>query len=219
LIVAMVGVTVACGAKGKTGGEATTWMEKDVEPVEGEAAEREAVDAAVAAPENLLIAGHAQARYSFVVPEGLGRLRGLLVGEGESQQELNAAGPDGVGIAGQTPIAFDSVAVFSDPLGLGVDMGAVSPALKAEMFAQYEAFMSERFPSATEAREVRIGPHVALRIDLPRVEMRDRPLRSGRHYLVLDGAVTVSVDCLWTAANAERMSAACDAVTSSLRRR
>jgi hypothetical protein len=50
------------------------------------------------------------------------------------------------------------------------------------------------------------------------VVMPDRPVRHGRHYLVFDHAVTASVDCLWTEAEAVRMSTACDAVANSLER-
>jgi hypothetical protein len=193
-------------------------MEEDVEPQA--VASEPTVGAAPVRPEgHVLVAGHAAARYAFVVPTGLARLRGVTAADGESPEELSAQGPDGVGLPGPHPIALDSIVVFSDPLGVGVDMGTASPAARAEIVDRYHAFLRERFPSASTARLTTIGPHTAIRIDLPRVEMPDRPLRSGRHYLVLDGTVTVSVDCVWTAEHAERIAAACDAVAASLRRR
>lgn len=164
-----------------------------------------------------LVAGHADARYELAIPPGLTRLRGVLAGD-HDPRELSAAGPDGVGLRADTEVWLDVIVVFSDPMGLGPDMGAIAPADRDTLVAMYGEGIRERFPSATAPRLVSIGAHTAARIELPRVEMPDRPVRSGRHYLVLDGGVTVSVDCMWTETNAERMAAACDAVAASLRR-
>lgn len=165
-----------------------------------------------------LVAGHADARYEFTIPRGLSRLRGMLAKPGEDPRELSEAGPDGVGLPSFTSVSYDSIGVFSDPRGLGVDMGAVPAAERDRIVKIYGEVMLQRFPSATAPLHTSIGPHAAIRIDVPRIEMPDRPVRSGRHYLILDGRVTVSVDCLWTEANAAQMSEACDAVASSLRR-
>lgn len=217
---------VACGGKGRRDAEAPSWMEEDVEPAR-EAAAGEEVGAEPAAPVAhaearpegaVMVAGHAAARYELVIPAGLVRLGGMI-SEGHEQAEVDAAGPVAVGMPGQVPIAFDAIAVFSDPLGLGIDMITAPAEERADMVRRYDQLMHGRFPSALPARLVRVGAFTAIRIDMPRVEMRDRPVRAGRHYLLLDGTATASVDCLWTKENAERMAAACDAVTSSLRRR
>lgn len=164
-----------------------------------------------------LVAGHADARYEFAVPAGLLRLRGAA--PDVDPRELSFYGADGIGNPTRGTVSLDSIVVFSDPEGLGADLQAIAPAARDQLLTKYSEFVQERFPSATTPRLVSVGAHTALRIDLPRVEMPDRPVRSGRHYLVLDGVVTVSVDCLWAKASAEQMSAACDAVAASLRRK
>lgn len=166
----------------------------------------------------IYVAGHVDARYEFVAPAALGRLRGVALQEGDDPRELDHYGPDGVGIPGQEPVALDGVLVFSDPLGLGVDMTAAPAEARDALASQYAEFIQERFPSASPPRYTKLGPYLAIRFELPRVEMPDRPVRSGRHYLVFDGVATVSVDCLWTKTNAERMSKACDDIAASLRR-
>jgi hypothetical protein len=165
-----------------------------------------------------LVGGHVDARYEFSVPPGLVRLRGILPKPGDDPAELSAAGPDGVGMPGQSPIAFDAIGVFSDPRGLGPDVSALPPADRDRLIGIYGDLLRERFPSATAPKLTTIGAHSAIRIDMPRIEMPDRPVRAGRHYLVLDGVATVSVDCMWTPENAERMSKGCDDVAASLRR-
>jgi hypothetical protein len=174
--------------------------------------------AAEAVDTSTLIAGHHAARYQLAVPAGLRRLRGVLAHHAEDARQLSDQGPDGVGLPSPHDMSFDSIVVFSDPLGLGVDARTVPAAQLDDIVAQYGEIVRARVPSAASPKLAKIGPHAAIRVELPRVEMPDRPVRAGRHYLVLDGSVTVAVDCLWTKVNAERMAAACDAVAASLRR-
>lgn len=166
----------------------------------------------------ILIAGHDDARYELVVPPGLSQLKAVAMQEGDDPRELAASGPVGVGPPTANGLSLDSIMVFSDPLGLGVDMGAVPAEARDRLVTLYGEGLRERIPAARDPQLTSIGPHTAIRIEFPRVEMRNRPARKGRHYLILDGVATVSVDCLWTSANAEQMSKACDAVAASLRR-
>ncbi len=208
---------VACGPKSTPPASAGEFADLDDVELAGAAGAVAPTDV-TRSTEPTLVAGHADARYAFVVPSGLSRLRGVVAQPGDDPRELSLVGPDGVGLPTVTALSLDSVVVFSDPLGLGVDVGDISPAERDRLVALYGEYLRQRFPSATAARQTTIGPHAAVRVDLPQVEMADRPVRSGRHYLILDGAVTVSVDCVWTDEHAERMAAACDAVAASLRR-
>ncbi len=183
----------------------------------GPSGPREPARTARAAAAPTLVAGHADARYEFVIPPGLRRLRGVLA-EGHDPRELSAAGPDGVGLPRGGAVWLDVIVVFSDPLGLGLDPSAIAAAERERIVSMYGEGIRERYPSARPARLVSIDGQLAIHIELPRVEMPDRPVRSGRHYLILDGGATASVDCLWTKANAEQMSAACNALAASVRR-
>jgi hypothetical protein len=212
---ALVVTAAACGGTSKP---AAAPFEDDLAVTDNTVDAPVAEAARVTAPTGTtLIAGHKNARYEFTVPPGLARLTGVALQEGDDPRELSLAGPDGVGIPDPSPFALDGVLVFSDPLGLGVDLTAVTPEARAAIVSKYTEFIQERFPSASPPRYMKIGSHMAFRYELPRVEMPDRPVRAGRHYLVLDGIVTVSVDCLWREANAAPMSTACDAVAASLR--
>lgn len=159
-----------------------------------------------------LVAGHRDARYEFVVPPGF--RSGMRV-KGGDPRELSEAGADGIG-PDDDPVGLNSIVLFSDPLGLGVDWQTASAATRAKLLTAYGDLIRQRFRSASSAREVQVGPHRAIHVELSDVELSGRAPRRGRHYMVLDRSVTVSVDCLWTEAYAERMSAACDAVAASL---
>jgi hypothetical protein len=215
---ALVIVAGACGPKHPPPARAGDFADLDDVDIPGAAGAAAPTDATRATAPTL-VAGHADARYAFVIPSGLSRLRGVTAQPGEDPRELSLAGPDGVGMPTVTAVSLDSIVVFSDPLGLGVDVGAITPAERDRLVTMYGEYLRQRFPSAKPARPTTIGPHAAIRVDLPRVELVDRPVRGGRHYLILDGGVTVSVDCVWTDEHAEHMAAACDAVAASLRRR
>lgn len=164
-------------------------------------------------------AGHASARFQFAIPAGLAPLRGVTPPSSPSEKlEFASAGPDGVGIADGAHVALNSIVVFSDPDGLGADFAHLDRDRRQEVAAQYGDLLRSRFAGASPARIVTLGRHLALRIELPRVEMPDRPVRRGRHYLIFDDEATASVDCLWTEAEAARMVHACDAIASQLQR-
>lgn len=164
-------------------------------------------------------AGHASARFQFAIPAGLAPLRGVAPPSSPSEKlEFASAGPEGVGIADGAHIALNSIVVFSDPDGLGVDFAHLDRDRRQEIAAQYGDLLRSRFAGASPARIVTLRRHLALRIELPRVEMPDRPVRRGRHYLIFDDGATASVDCLWTAVEAARMAQACDAIASQLQR-
>jgi hypothetical protein len=132
--------------------------------------------------------------------------------------EFASEGPGGVGIADRAGVALNSIVVFSDPEGVGVDFVGLNRARREQLAATYSDGVRERFPGASAAQIVTLRSHLGLRLELPRVVMPDRPVRHGRHYLVFDQEATASVDCLWTDAEAARMASACDAVAGQLER-
>ena len=165
----------------------------------------------------LVRAGHAAARFEFSIPAGLAPLRGVTPPTDAAEKiEFASQGPDGVGIADGAGIALNSIVVFSDPEGVGVDFVGLDRVRREQLAALYGDGIRERFPGASAPQIVTLRSHDALRIELPRVVMPDRPVRRGRHYLVFDHEVTASVDCLWTEAEAARMASACDAVAGEL---
>jgi len=168
----------------------------------------------------VVVVGHSAARFAFTIPAGLAPLRGVTPpADARQRTELASQGPDGVGIADGKHVAVDSIVVFSDPEGIGADFLHLSPADRQQVAARYGDAMRERFPDAGQPQIVRAGSHLALRVELPRVDMPNRPARRGRHFLVFDHRATASVDCLWTAAHAARMASACDAIAAELERR
>lgn len=164
-------------------------------------------------------AGHPDARFSFSIPAGLAPLRGVtLPADPNAQVELAHQGPDGVGLADGSSLALNSIVVFSDPAGLGVAFEPLAPDARQELAARYVAILRQGIPDAQDLRILQVGAHLALQIELPRVVMKGRPERRGRHYLVFNQSATASVDCLWTDEHATQMSAACHAVAASLER-
>lgn len=167
----------------------------------------------------VVVAGHAAARFKFAIPAGLAPLRGVTPEtDPKAEIELARQGPDGVGIADGSRNALNSIVVFSDPAGLGVVFETLDDAARQKLALRYVEALRENVPDAQAAQILEIGTHLALRIELPRVDMQGRPLRAGRHYLVFDKAATASIDCLWTYGEAARMTSACEAVVTSLER-
>lgn len=163
--------------------------------------------------------GHADARFVFSIPAGLAPLRGVTPPKDRSEQlELASQGADGVGLVAPGQIALNSIVVFSDPEGVGRDVSAMSRAGQQQIANLYGEGVRGRYPGASAPAIVTVGKHLALRFELPRVAMANRPLRHGRHYLLFDELATASVDCLWTDAEAARMANACDAVARELQR-
>ena len=167
----------------------------------------------------VVVAGHAAARFRFLIPSGLAPLRGITPPPDRNAAiEFQSQGPDGVGIADGSRNAMNSIAVFSDPAGLGVVFDTLDETARQKLAARYVEAMREAIPDAQTADIIKVGTHLALRINLPRVAMEGRPLRRGRHYLLFDQAATASIDCLWTDAEAARMTSACEAVATGLER-
>ena len=163
------------------------------------------------------VAGHAAARFRFPIPQGLGPLAGVTPPSDPHQLiDFSSQRPAGVGIPDGQGVAVNSIVVFSDPEGVGPDVTTLSVSQLAEIRSAYLAFLRERIPSAGDLELVRVGGRLAFRVELPHVEMPDRPVRSGRHYLVFDQVATASVDCLWIAAEAPRMTQACDTIAAGL---
>ena len=167
----------------------------------------------------VVVAGHPAARFKFSIPRGLAPLRGVTpLPAPQTAIELASQGPDGVGIADGSPTALNSIVVFSDPAGLGVAFDTLDDTARKKLASQYVEAMRETIPDAQAAAVIKVGTHLALRIDLPRVVMAGRPMRRGRHYLLFDQAATAAIDCLWTDAEVARMASACDAVAAGLAR-
>ena len=98
-----------------------------------------------------------------------------------------------------------------------MDLASLNPEQSAELLGKYVGFLKQNIPSASQEKITDVGPRKAIVVELPSVEMPNRPLRSGMHYLVFDGLTTVSVDCLWTSDHAAKAEAACKAVASNLK--
>jgi hypothetical protein len=167
----------------------------------------------------VVVIGHAAARFQFPIPAGLAPLRGVTPpADPKEQLELANQGADGVGIPNGATIALSSIVLFSDPAGLGVAFESLDPAGRERLAARYLEAVQTAMPDAKEVHVLQVGSHLALQIDLPRVEIPGRPLRQGRHYLVFDGTATASVDCLWIESDAARMVTACDQVAATMKR-
>lgn len=167
----------------------------------------------------VVVVGHAAARFQFPIPAGLAPLRGVTPpADPKARLDLAHQGADGVGIADGATIALSSIVVFSDPAGLGVDFASLAPADRERLASRYLELVRTNMPDAGDVRILQVGAHLALQIDLPRVELPGRPLRQGRHYLLFDGTATASIDCLWIASETARMVAACDQVAATLQR-
>ena len=81
--------------------------------------------------------------------------------------------------------------------------------------SRYSAVLREAIASATEGVVEPLGDRLAIRVDLPVVELPNRPPRAGRHFLVFVGTGTVSVDCIWEPEKAALVEAACATVAAN----
>lgn len=162
------------------------------------------------------IAGARGARYRFPIPTGFSPLGEIRDPFGIDPVELDEAGSSGVALPSPTALKPSSVVVFSDPLGLGFD--AARQPIPDALVGLLDRFMKDRFAQASTPTLVAIGPWRAFRTDLGEVVIPDRPVRAGRSYLILDGTVTATVDCLWLPADAAVVAAACDLVAARLER-
>ncbi len=178
-----------------------------------ESGQAEPAQAEPAAP-SMAEVGHADLRVQFAIPEGTRLLQGVAM-TSEDMAVFGNQGAGGVGAFEDGEAALSSVVVFSDPAGLGVDFGALEAEKQAVLAGRYSAVLREAIASATEGVVEPLGDRLAIRVDLPVVELPNRPTRTGRHFLVFVGTGTVSVDCIWEPEKAALVEAACATIATN----
>ena len=167
-------------------------------------------------PREVLRFGGPTARYELSIPDRFVIARGT---RGPAQPGFDPAemGPAAI-LLDEPPEALgaNSITVGTDPEGLGIDMTRATPEQRSARRLVYDDLIQRRLPGSSTARLVEVGERSAWVYDIPVVVMPDRPMRAGRHYLVFDGVVTISVDCFWTPENEGLMREACRTATASI---
>ncbi len=166
-----------------------------------------------------VVAGQEGARFSFSLPDGLEPLEDMT--PLDRQGDTVVFDPTSAGTVGKYEngyVAFNTIDVYSDPAGLGVDYLTLPKEHQEGLRSRYERLMKERYRDAGPVQVVEVGGRTAFRLDLRIVRTDDLPLRAGRHYLLIDGGATASVDCLWVPSDIVQMGAACDMIAQELKR-